>query len=390
MTTRDVIRASVERIPVSTNSAAWLPEARADLVVAPAEMPVPGPGELLVRTRAVAVNPLDEVKQHTGNLMYRWLPYPVVLGEDVAGVVVAVGRGVTRFAPGDRVVAYAVGMERGSRHHAEGGFQSFVVVREGLTAPVPDTLAFHDAVVLPLAVSTAATALFQNDHLALPPPTVPRRAEPAPGRGTVVVWGGSTSVGSNAIQLAAASGHRVAATASPRNHERMRELGADVVVDYRDSTAVRQLSDALEGDDVKGILAVGTGSGAPAVALAVATGARRVALASPAVSFAELPRRGGPSAAAVRTLTRMGASTALTQLTARRHGITASFVWGSTLMSNEVGRMLWHDYLPRALADGTHACAPTAEVVGEGLGAIQTAIDRLRAGVSATKLVVTL
>ncbi len=371
---------------MSTNSAAWLPEARADLVVGPAEMPVPGPGELLVRTRAVAVNPLDDVKQWTGNLMYRWLPYPAVLGEDVAGEVVAVGPGVTRFAPGDRVVAYAVGMERGTRHRAEGGFQSFVVVREGITAPLPDTLAFHDAVVLPLAVSTAATALFQRDHLALPHPT------PAPvgGRGTVVVWGGSTSVGSNAIQLAVASGHRVVTTASPRNHERMRDLGADLVVDYRDSMAVDQLSRALRGDEVTGILAVGTGSGAPAVALAAATGARRVALASPAVSFASLPRRGGPSVTAALTMTRLGASTALTQLTARRHGISARFVWGSTLMTNEVGRMLWHDHLPRALADGTHRPAPEAEVVGEGLESIQTALDRLRAGVSAKKLVVVL
>ncbi|MCS5497107.1 zinc-binding alcohol dehydrogenase family protein [Cnuibacter physcomitrellae] len=371
-----------------TNTAAWLTEPRADLVVGPADMPEPGPEELLVRVRAIAVNPLDEVKQWTGDLMYRWLPYPAILGEDVAGEVVSVGPSVSRFAPGDRVVAYAVGMERDRRHRAEGGFQHYVVVRADLAAPIPDRLSFEEVVVLPLAVSTAATALFQSDHLALPHPTGSPSAVGT--RGTVVVWGGSTSVGSNAIQLAAASGHRVATTASPRNHERMRALGADVVADYRDPSAVSQLGSALREDRVVGILAVGTGSARPAVALAAATGATRVALASPAVSFGDLPRRGGPSLRAARTMMRLGASTSLTQLRARRHGIDARFVWGSTLMTNEVGRMLWEDYLPTALADGRHVCAPEAEVVGEGLESIQPALDRLRAGVSARKLVVRL
>ncbi|WP_237358205.1 alcohol dehydrogenase catalytic domain-containing protein [Rathayibacter tritici] len=155
------------------NTAALLTAPRADLVVRPAPMPVAGPGEILLRTRALAVNPVDDMKQWTGDLMFRWVQYPVVLGEDVAGVVEAVGPGVTRFAVGDRVVAYAVGMERGRRNHDEGAFQAFTVVREDLAAPIPDQLSFEDAVVLPLAVTTAAAALFQKDHLALPHPSVP-------------------------------------------------------------------------------------------------------------------------------------------------------------------------------------------------------------------------
>lgn len=374
-----------------TNTAAWLPEARADLVVGPATMPEPGPEEMLVRVRAIAVNPLDDVKQWTGDLMYRWLPYPAILGEDVAGEVVGVGSGVSRFAPGDRVVGYAVGMERGRRHLAEGGFQEYVVLRADLAAPIPDRLSFEEVVVLPLAVSTAATALFQSDHLALPhPDPSPSTARARADRGTVVVWGGSTSVGSNAIQLAAASGHRVATTASPHNHERMRALGADIVADYRDPAVVSQLTAALRGDRVVGVLAVGTGSARPSVAVAAATGATRVALASPAVSFGDLPRRGGPSLRSMSTMMRLGFSTSLTQLSARRHRIDARFVWGSSLMTNEVGRMLWEDHLPAALADDRHVCAPEAEVVGDGLESVQTALDRLRAGVSARKLVVRL
>ncbi|PPF69687.1 zinc-binding alcohol dehydrogenase family protein [Rathayibacter sp. AY1E6] len=368
------------------NAAALLTAPRADLVVRPAPMPVSGPGEVLLRNGALAVNPVDEMKQWTGDLMFRWVPYPAVLGEDVAGVVEAVGPGVTRFAVGDRVVAYAVGMERGRRNRDEGAFQEYTVVREDLAAPIPDRLGFEEAAVLPLAVSTAATALFQRDHLALPHPSVPVR----PTGRTVVVWGGTTSVGSNAIQLAVASGHRVATTASPRNHERMRELGAEIVLDYRGPSVVADLVAALAGHEVAGVLAIGTGSGAPSVAVAAGTGARRVALASPSVSFGSLPRRRGVSAAFVRTMLRVVGGTAALQIAARRRGIRARFVWGGSLMTNEVGPMLWRDHLPAALAEGRHVCAPAPEVVGEGLAALQPALDRLHEGVSAVKLVVRL
>jgi len=72
------------------------------------------------------------------------------------------------------------------------------------------------------------------------------------------------------------------------------------------------------------------------------------------------------------------------------HGIRAKFVWGSSLMTNEVGPMLWSDFLPAALADGRYQAAPTAEVVGVGLEQVQPALDTLRRGVSARKLVVSL
>src|SRR4051794_16745559 len=95
-----------------TNSAAWLSAPYADLTVGDAPYTAASAGELVIRNRAVAVNPLDDVKQSTGDLMYSWLPHPAILGEDVAGEVVDVGPGVTGFAVGDRVIAYAVGMEK--------------------------------------------------------------------------------------------------------------------------------------------------------------------------------------------------------------------------------------------------------------------------------------
>ena len=369
-----------------TNSAAWLESPYADFVVRDAPYTPPSAHQIVVRARAIAVNPLDSIKQGTGDLMYRWLPYPSVLGEDVAGEVAEVGSAVTRFAVGDRVLGMAVGMEKGRDHAPEGGFQHYVVLDEALASPIPPQMTFESAAVFPLAVSTAASALFQSDHLALRHPT-----STAPPTGeAVVVWGGSTSVGGNAVQLAVAAGYRVVTTASPRNHERMRELGASEVFDYASPSVVRDVAAALAGLRVAGLLAVGTGSAEPVVRIAAATGARRVAMASPPVSMESAPRRGGVSPALVRMGVTMVAGNVSLQAYCAVHRIRARYVWGSSLMHNEVGPMLWERFLPAALADGSYLVAPTPRVVGSTLASVQTAIDQLREGVSATKLVVTL
>ena len=366
-----------------TNTAAWLDGRYADLTVRPAPYTAPGASEIVIRNRAVAVNPLDIVKQSSGDFMYRWLPYPAVLGEDVAGEVVEIGSAVTRFRVGDRVLAYAVGMEKGRNHSAEGGFQHYTVVREQLTAPLPSTMSVEDAVVLPLAISTAASALFQRDQLGLRHPV----SAPEPAGQTVVVWGGSTSVGSNAIQLAVAAGYDVVATASPHNHELLARLGASRVFDYAAATVVDDVIAALRGSVVAGVLAVGTGSAEPSVAIAAATGAKRVAMASPSVSFATLR---GVNLHFAQVMARLVAGNIALQLRCLRHGVRARFVWGSTLMTNEVGPMLWTDFLPAALAEGRYLPTPAAEVVGTGLDQVQPALTALRRGVSARKLVVSL
>ncbi|MFB2554514.1 zinc-binding alcohol dehydrogenase family protein [Herbiconiux liangxiaofengii] len=369
------------------NSAAWLTEKRADLVVGPAPYPVAGEGQLVVRNRAVAMNPLDTVKQTTGDLMYSWLPYPAVLGEDVAGEVVEVGAGVTGFAVGDRVLGYAVGMEKSRNSAAEGGFQRYTVVLARLAALIPDELAFEQAAVLPLALSTASSALFQRDQLGLAHPS----AAPEPTGTTVLVWGGSTSVGCNAIQLAVAAGYDVITTASPRNHDLVRGLGARLAFDYSSPTVVADILAALEGRELAGSLAVGTGSAEPVVAVASrATGSRRVVMASPSVSLDTLPRRGGLSWDFVRTMSRLVWANVTLQARSRLHGVKAGYVWGSSLMDNEVAPAVYRDFLPQALAEGRYVAAPRAEVVGHGLEAVQPALDALRAGVSARKLVVTL
>ena len=127
----------------------------------------------------------------------------------MVGEVVEIGSAVTHFHVGDRVLGHAVGTDKDSNSAAEGTFQHYAVLLERLAAPIPDTMSYEDAAVLPLAVSTAACGLFQTDQLGLRHPS----ANAEPTGETVLVWGGSTSVGSNGIQLAVRQATR---SSSPR------------------------------------------------------------------------------------------------------------------------------------------------------------------------------
>ncbi|NUP43305.1 MAG: zinc-binding alcohol dehydrogenase family protein [Streptomyces sp.] len=345
------------------NTALWLPRRGAAFEVGPAPYTPPAADEVVVRVRAVAVNPIDGLPGFLYRLALPWLAFPAVVGSDVAGEVVETGAGVTRLRPGDRVLGHAFGVDRSRNRAAESAFQHYVVLLQHMVSPIPDTLAFTRAAVLPLALSTAATGMFQQDHLGLAMPG----AEPADRAGTVLVWGGSTSVGSNAIQLARNAGYRVVATASPHNFGHVRSLGAAHAVDRTSPTAVEELLEAIGGGPLAGTLAIGSGSLPRTIAIAArAPGGRRIASAQPALV------------------------TRLARGRARRNGVRVSSIWGGTLKDNEVGPAIYGGFLPAALAGGAYRAAPEATVVGHGLARIPDALRELRNGVSARKLVVTL
>jgi len=183
--------------PAATQHAAWWRSNGAPLAVGQAPVPTPGPGEIVVANRAVAMNPVDWIVRDVGRMIFPWLKTPFVLGSDLAGDVVQVGSGVTRFKVGDRVLGHAAGIDKSRSSSAEGSFQEQTVVLERMAAPIPEAMSYTDAAVLPLGISTAACALFQQDHLALTHP----QAAPVAREQTVLIWGGSSNVGSNAIQL---------------------------------------------------------------------------------------------------------------------------------------------------------------------------------------------
>jgi len=375
---------SREELTVPTNTAARLGAKHAPLQVVPTEYTHPNADEIVVRSRAVAMNPLEWILQLVGNVIYPWIHYPFVIGSDLAGEVVEVGASVTRFAVGDRVLAHAVGTDKDSNSSARGAFQEYVVVLERLAAPLPAEMRYEDAAVLPLALSTAACGLFQVGQLGLRHPS----ASPRPSGEAVLVWGGSTSVGTNAIQLAVAAGYEVITTASPKNFDYVTSLGAAQVFDYASPTVVADIVAALAGRMLAGTIALGTGSTGRCIDIAAATtGTKRVAMASTGASFEPVARS---RAWLPVILTRIGASAAAQLVKSRMRGVRLSTIWGSSLKNDEVSGMIYADFLPSALADGRYRAAPPALVIGSGLGQVQAALDRQRAGVSAQKLVVSL
>jgi len=369
------------------NTAAWINAKHARLEVAPAPYPAPGDDQIVVRNHAVAINPLDWIIQVAGTLAYRWLTYPAVLGSDVAGEVVEVGKAVTRFRAGDRVLGHAVGTDKDTNSPAQGAFQQYTAVLERMASPIPDTLPFEDAAVLPLATSTAACGLFQHDQLGLRPPSL--TAEPT-GQ-TVLIWGGSTSVGSNAIQLAAAAGYEVITTASPRNFDYVHSLGAAQAFDYNSPDVVPDIIAAFTGRTLAGAIAIGTTSAASCVRITGACqGSKFVSIATPPVSFDGLADSNRGRSAFPRLTLRLVTSNVALQLSSRFRGVRTKYIFGTTLKTNQVSTLIYRDFLPGALASGRYAAAPKPSVLGHGVQDFQQAMDIQLKGVSAAKVVVTL
>ncbi|GLO79884.1 zinc-binding alcohol dehydrogenase family protein [Sulfitobacter pontiacus] len=369
------------------NAAVWIEGRGAPLVVAPAPYTEPGPGQIVVRTRAVAVNPVDRYTQKLGTLLYRWKSYPFVPGFDLAGEVAVLGPGVSRFRVGDRVAALAIGMEKSRNSSAEAAFQHYSVAMAQLTAPIPDEMSFAEAAVLPLGLSTAAVGLFEPTQLGLDRPF----PSPSPKGRTVLVWSGSSSVGSNAIQLAVLAGYRVVTTASPRNADHVRRLGASDVFDHHAVDVTDRIVRSLTGHEVAGALAIGPGSAAACIeVMGACRGNRKVAIATFPLDIESLPDRSGRAATMLRMLPRMIRAGGALWIAAKRQRVRTSTIWGTALSETDLGTAIFEGFLPEALRSGRFVPSPAPLVVGQGLDAIQAAFDRQKAGVSAAKVVVEL
>ncbi|MBV9350960.1 MAG: NADP-dependent oxidoreductase [Mycobacterium sp.] len=174
--------------------------------------PEPGPGQIRVKVRAAVINQLD-VLMRSGQVRHIYPPwFPDVLGFSVAGTVDALGRGVTIRTVGEAVYGISDPIKR----H---GYAEYLVGAASNFHPKPFSMDFAAAAAAPPIFATAYGALFLRTGL--------RAGQ------TVLIHGGSGAVGSCAVQLAKQAGAHVIATASAKNVERVRCLGADVVVDYR-------------------------------------------------------------------------------------------------------------------------------------------------------------
>lgn len=339
---------------MSSNSAAWLTAAKAKpLEIKPAPLWTPGENEILIRNRAVAINPIDGLLQTHAIFA---LNYPTILGQDIAGEVVTVGSNVN-FELGTRVLGHAVGVS--SQRNQENAFQAYTILRTNMIAEIPDGISFETAAVVPLGCSTAASALFQSDFLNLHLPTEP--AAPSTGQ-TVLVWGGASSVGSNAIQLAVAAGYSVITTASFKNFDYVKKLGASEVFDYQSSTVIEDLVAALKGKTIVGALdCIGAGGWAGCISVVGQSSGRK---------FVATTKRGFPDPP---------------------EGTTIKTVYATTIKDNRVGRGVYRGFLPKALKAGTFVPSPKPIIVGNGLESVQSAIDFYqKGGISASKVVVSL
>lgn len=175
------------------------------------EMPQSESDQLLVKIYASSINPIDW-KIRSGMLqLLTGYDFPLTLGFDIAGEVIAVGNSVTRFQPGDQIYAYSDSMPGGA-------YAEYAVVSERVACLKPSNMSYQEAGAVPLAATTALQALRDKGQI-------------LPGH-KVLINGASGGVGSFAVQIAKAWNAEVTGVCSGKNIELVTSLGADRVIDY--------------------------------------------------------------------------------------------------------------------------------------------------------------
>jgi NADPH:quinone reductase-like Zn-dependent oxidoreductase len=343
------------------NLAAVLTAAKAPLQVQEVEKYTPGPHELLLKVEAIALNPFEA---KVSKLAMIPLEYPVILGYSFGGTIEAVGPQVTQFKSGDKVAASGdkafASQGFGPSSNQYWGFQRYVLVADECAAKVPDDIdiAIPASLTGNLATIVAlytGTAGLDKPDLDAPPPTG--------SKGKVLIYGGSSSVGSLSVQYVTQAGYSVVTTTSPRNKALVDKFGATKVVDHT------QDQDSL----IKQLVALGPYD------LVVDS----ISLPSTIpVAAAVLEAQGGGKLYALQ-----GAKgpDVLPEGVVRE-----SRSWPSALNEEKnKGLLAWayNTYLTQAVAQGKIVPLPVEKVAG-GLQGINGALDKLAKGVSGVKLVI--
>ena len=364
------------------NQAAWLKAAGSALEVDDAPMPEPGADEIVVKNAAVAINPLDCHMQDVGVFVQQW---PTIFGCDVAGEVHEVGSGVQHFKKGDRVIGCVrivylprmVLIPHRFRHcinlvtgrPADGAYALFTIVPASKAALLPDHISFTDGVVVPFALEAAVCSLSAKE----PGPCMPGVSTPALGLPyptlvdhplligkVIVIYGASSSVGTMTTQIAAAAGIRVIAIAGAHNQDLVKECGATLILDHKDTSLVDKVVNAVQDAnmDFVGII--------DAVSIAE-TYARDLQI---------LERLGGGHLACVHPPPTEDVP----------HNVDAGMIFAV----NDIATPVFEEFVTSALECGKLKCLPPPTIVGKGLEHVNEALSVLKSGVSGTKLVVEL
>lgn len=310
--------------------------------------PTPKPNEVVVKTSAVGINPVDWKIQ----TLSREATYPLTMGYDMAGEIVAAGDAVTRHKIGDRVHGMPTNDSGFGR-----AFQVYTLCHEDMAMKTPQEWTDAQAASIPVGVCTATYGLYHPEFCSLSFPGV----DVQPQDGVVIVWSGSSNVGSNGIQLARASGYEVVVTASTKNFDALTKLGASKLFDYKDDNVVEQMVDYLRGKKVVGSLDCYGHLNPESPLLKVlgqTEGSKFVASVLPAEGLE-------------------GTQFSSTYIPAPQ-----------ILKSKQLTSKVLQEFMPQGIEAGKYTPVPQPDVVGHGLEEIQHAMDIQKRGVSFKKVVV--
>ncbi|RSL75128.1 hypothetical protein CEP51_011154 [Fusarium floridanum] len=339
--------------------------------------PKPGPGELLIEVKSVALNPADHIMRASGLFIPE---YPTVIGFDMSGLVLEVGDNVpvspdedVFFEPGvTRVAAYAASFWR-SYNPDYGFFQEKCIVPWQHAMPLPDGISWNQAATLPVSTEVALSAW---DAMGIPRLGEATERNNQGKREVLLVWGASSSVGTMGVQSArllreepGSSFAAVYATASAANHEYVRSLGADRVFDYKDPQVVDAIVSAAREDGLvirHCYLAMGQ--------LQACQGVLK--------SFVEDDSESQKA--------KIGSAPLIPSDVEKVDGVEAIFVMPADDEKERLAQLQYWlgTWLRENLVKGKVRPSPEPKVVGKGLGAINDGLDELMRGVSCTKLVV--
>ncbi|SPO06904.1 related to toxD protein [Cephalotrichum gorgonifer] len=363
--------------------------------------PTPGPGELLIEVKSVALNPADTRMRGEGLFI---LTYPTVIGFDISGLVLAVGDNVPTnatdgspgpfFRPGvTRVAAYAASFWR-SCDPDYGAFQERCLVPWQHAVPLPDEgISWNEAATLPVAVEVPLNAwdvmgILQAGEAA----TSSSVSAALPGADTsggtqenknhkreaLLIWGASSSVGTIGVQSARVLVQdrespfaAVYATAGAANGEYVRSLGADRVFDYKEPQVVDVIVSAAREDGLV---------------------IRHCFLATGQLSVCQTVLKAfvGDNQGEEKKKAKIGSAPIVPPDAEVVDGVETIFVFPSMDEKERLDQFRYWlgTWLRENLANGTIRPSPEPRIVGKGLGAINVGLDVLLQGVSCAKLVV--
>ncbi|KAI8813258.1 zinc-binding oxidoreductase-like protein CipB [Cladochytrium replicatum] len=349
------------------HSAAFLPSKGSKLIIAERPTPLPGPDEVLIDVKAIALNPLDNASQSMGIAVKS---YPAIIGSDIAGVILLKGDSVPNhlgLSIGKRVAAFAVAFfKQGAPDY--GGFQRRVIVPYHYVFGLPDSISFKEGALLPMAVSTAFAGLYTAG--------LPLSTNHAPeDKKGFLLWGAAGSVGSATLQVAKSMGFYIYATASAKHHYHLKTLGAYRLFDYNDRNVINDIVNTAKADGVTidiGYLAAGG--------------------ISPCVSVIEKLRGDTSKQANLACAPPAFFELAWWWIFPTWRGISVKFVSPPSDQEelHKFIRFVFQDWLTTKLEKGEFIPGSKIKVIPGSLEGIQAGLDELKQNVSGIKLVVEL